>query len=404
MIFPRLFRRRRRDYDYDEEYEQGGYYADLEEGEGEIEEELNLSDEEQAKHYAIDLCDQMIKAAKDIEDTRAEYDLVTSYLTDVQIIEDLTEDERKPIADCAAHVDRLGKERSEFLKTERRLSDSQFAQMQEEEDALPGIIKRLKSNEDYLDTVKRDMAFLEGKKLEWKLVKNDAVRTQRLMQKSACYLFLCYFTLMAFAVIVSWYMEMDLDLRLVMTILSLIAVLLGGYILIRYMDASTDLRKSNVNRNRAISLENHVKIKYVNIKNAVDYTCEKYHVRNSYELSYIYEQYQAEAKEKEKFRETSDELNYYTNTLLQYLNRLRMYDAKAWLNHANAIVDSRELVEMKHQLITRRQKLRTRMEYSKRTIANMKQEALVNIRRMGEVNPQLVQIIRQIDKMNLGRQ
>ncbi|MCI7322496.1 MAG: hypothetical protein MR508_04165 [Lachnospiraceae bacterium] len=404
MIFPRLFRRRRRDYDYDEEYEQGGYYADLEEGEGEIEEELNLSDEEQAKHYAIDLCDQMIKAAKDIEDTRAEYDLVTSYLTDVQIIEDLTEDERKPIADCAAHVDRLGKERSEFLKTERRLSDGQFAQMQEEEDALPGIIKRLKSNEAYLDTVKRDMAFLEGKKLEWKLVKNDAVRTQRLMQKSACYLFLCYFTLMAFAVIVSWYMEMDLDLRLVMTILSLIAVLLGGYILIRYMDASTDLRKSNVNRNRAISLENHVKIKYVNIKNAVDYTCEKYHVRNSYELSYIYEQYQAEAKEKEKFRETSDELNYYTNTLLQYLNRLRMYDAKAWLNHANAIVDSRELVEMKHQLITRRQKLRTRMEYSKRTIANMKQEALVNIRRMGEVNPQLVQIIRQIDKMNLGRQ
>lgn len=401
MIFPRLFRRRRREYE-DYEYDQDGYYADLEEGEGEIEEELNLSDEEQAKRYAIDLCDQMIKAAKDIEDTRAEYDLVTSYLTDVQIIEDLTEDERKPIADCAAHVDRLGKERSEFLKTERRLSDTQFAQMQEEEEALPGIIKRLKSNEAYLDTVKRDMSFLEGKKLEWKLVKNDAVRTQRLMRKSACYLFLCYFTLMALAGIISWYMEMDL--RLAVTILSLIAVLLGGYILIRYMDAVSDIRKSNVNRNRAISLENHVKIKYVNIKNAVDFTCEKYHVRNAYELSYIYEQYQAEAKEKEKFRETSDELDYYTKALLQYLNRLRMYDAKAWLNHANAIIDSRELVEMKHQLITRRQKLRTRMEYSKRTIANMKQEALVNIRRMGEVNPQLLQIIRQIDKMNLGRQ
>ena len=246
------------------------------------------------------------------------------------------------------------------------------------------------------------MSFLEGKKLEWKLVKNDAVRTQRLMRKSACYLFLCYFTLMALAGIISWYMEMDL--RLAVTILSLIAVLLGGYILIRYMDAVSDIRKSNVNRNRAISLENHVKIKYVNIKNAVDFTCEKYHVRNAYELSYIYEQYQAEAKEKEKFRETSDELDYYTKALLQYLNRLRMYDAKAWLNHANAIIDSRELVEMKHQLITRRQKLRTRMEYSKRTIANMKQEALVNIRRMGEVNPQLLQIIRQIDKMNLGRQ
>lgn len=399
MIFEKLFRRRQRDVE--SEYAQNDYAA-LEEGEEELEQELNLSDEEQAKRNTIDLCDQMVKAGKDIEDAKAEYDMVTSYLTDVQIIEDLTEDEKKPIADCAAHVEQLGKERSEFLKTERRLSDTQFAQMQEEEEALPGIINRLKSNEAYLDAVKKDMSFLEGKKLEWKMVRNEAVRTQRVMRKSACYLFLCYFTLMAFAGILSWYLQMDLQLA--MTILSLAAVLLGGYILIRYMDASSDIRKSNVNRNRAISLENHAKIKYVNIKNAVDYTCEKYHVRNSYELAYIYEQYQLEAKEKEKFRQTSDELDYYTKTLLQYLNRLCMYDSKVWLNYANAIVDSRELVELKHQLITRRQKLRTRMEYTRRTIANMKREAISNLQRMKEVDPELLQMIRQIDKMNLGRQ
>lgn len=400
MIFSKLFGRKKNSYD---EIDYGQYgYAQLDEGGGEIEEELNLSDEDQAKRYAIDLCDQMIKATKEIEDTRAEYDMVTAYLTDVQIIEDLTEVEKKPIADCAAHVNQLGKERSEFLKAERRLSDTQFAQMQEEEDALPGVIGRLQENEKILDTIQKDLSFLEGKKLEWKLVRSEALRTQRLMRKSACYLFLCFSTLMAFLGIVMWYFQMDL--RLVMTLLSLVAVLLGGYILIRYMDASSDIRKSIVNRNKAVSLENHVKIKYVNIKNAVDYTCEKYRVKNSYELTYIYEQYQTEAKEKAKFRETSDELDYYTKTLLQYLNRLRMYDAKAWLNHTDAIIDNRELVEMKHQLITRRQKLRTRMEYTKRTIANMKQEALSNIRRMGEANPQLLQIIRQIDKMNLGRQ
>ena len=191
MIFEKLFRRRRRDVE--SEYAQNDYAA-LEEGEEELEQELNLSDEEQAKRNTIDLCDQMVKAGKDIEDAKAEYDMVTSYLTDVQIIEDLTEDEKKPIADCAAHVEQLGKERSEFLKTERRISDTQFAQMQEEEEALPGIINRLKSNEAYLDAVKKDMSFLEGKKLEWKMVRNDAVRTQRVMRKSACYLFLCYFT------------------------------------------------------------------------------------------------------------------------------------------------------------------------------------------------------------------
>ncbi len=37
---------------------------------------------------------------------------------------------------------------------------------------------------------------------------------------------------------------------------------------------------------------NKIKFKYVNTKNAVDYACEKYHVHNSKELTYIWEQYQ----------------------------------------------------------------------------------------------------------------
>jgi len=147
-------------------------------------------------------------------------------------------------------------------------------------------------------------------------------------------------------------------------------------------------------------LENHTKIKFVNIKNAVDFTCEKYHVRNSYELEFIYEQYQQEAREKESFRKTNDELEYYTRALVQYLKRLKMYDSKAWVNHANAIVDSRELVELKHDLITRRQKLRGRMEYSMNSISNMKKEALKNIENLGDSRYQIEQIIHKIEAMN----
>ena len=150
MIFSRLFHRRNRYVQ--EEYDQSEY-ADLQTEN--IVEELNLSDEAQAKRYVVDLCEQMINTAKDLEDAKAEYDLVTSYLTDVQTIEDLKDEEKAPIVECATHVAKLDKERSEFLKTERKLSDTQFAQMQEEEDQLPGIIKRLKSNESYLDAIKK---------------------------------------------------------------------------------------------------------------------------------------------------------------------------------------------------------------------------------------------------------
>ena len=139
---------------------------------------------------------------------------------------------------------------------------------------------------------------------------------------------------------------------------------------------------------------------YVNTKNAVDFICEKYHVRNAKELEFLYGQYQEEAREKETFRKTSDDLDYYTQNLLQYLTRLRMYDTRVWLTHANALVDSREMVELKHELLTRRQKLRARMEYSVGSIHEMKGEALKNMSKLGNNAYQLEQIIRKIEAMN----
>lgn len=394
MIFSKLFRRNKRKYD-EQEYDQSEY-AKLQTQS--IVEELNLSDEAQAKRYVIDLCEQMIAASKELEDARSEYDLVTCYLTDIQIIEELTEAERAPILDCAMHVAQLDKERNDFLKTQRKLSETQFAQMQEEEDNLPGIIKRLKENERYMDAVKKDLVYLEGQKLQWSILRNEALQAQKLLRKTACYLLAVFASVFVLLLVGAWYFQFDSALPL--TIAAFIAVLAGGYVLVRYQDSQRDIRRADVNRNHAISLENHVKIKYVNIKNAVDYTCEKYHARNSQELEYVYEQYQDEAREKEKFRKTSDDLDYYSKSLVQYLTRLRMYDARVWINHANAIVDSREMVELKHNLIERRQKLRARMEYQIRAIADMKKEARKNISRIGNSGPQIEAIIHKIESIN----
>ena len=92
----------------------------------------------QAKKYVVDLCKQMIQASKDMEDSKSEYQLVTNYLTDIQILEDLTDAERKPILECATQVAKLEKQRTDFWKTKRRLTDTQFAQMQEEEEKSSG--------------------------------------------------------------------------------------------------------------------------------------------------------------------------------------------------------------------------------------------------------------------------
>ena len=394
MFLSKIFGRRKEKYDA-QDYDQSEYAKLQTES---IVEELNLSDEAQAKRYVIDLCEQMIAASRELEDARREYDLVTYYLTDIQIIEELTEAERAPILDCAMHVAKLDRERNEFLKTKRKLTETQFAQMQEEEDNLPGIIRRLRDNERYMDAVKKDLTYLEGQKLQWAILRNESVQAQKNLGRAARYLLVLTATVFAMILAGAWYFQFDSALPL--TIAAFVAVLAGTYVLVRYQDAAKDIRRADVNRNHAISLENHVKIKFVNIKNAVDYTCEKYHARNSQELEYVFEQYQDEAREKEKFRKTSDDLDYYSKSLVQYLTRLRMYDARVWINHANAIVDSREMVELKHNLIERRQKLRARMEYQIQIISDMKKEARRNIDRIGNCGPQIESIIRKIESIN----
>ena len=71
---------------------------------------------ENAASYVVDLCEQMIDVSKNIEGIRQEYQMVTSYLTDIQIIEELTEAERTPIEACAQHGSQWEKQRSELLK------------------------------------------------------------------------------------------------------------------------------------------------------------------------------------------------------------------------------------------------------------------------------------------------
>ena len=194
MIFSNLFHRKK-----NKESETGSFsqydqseYAKLETKN--IVKELNLSDAAQAKKYVVDLCKQMIQASKDMEDSKSEYQLVTNYLTDIQILEDLTDAERRPILECATQVAKLEKQRTDFLKTKRRLTDTQFAQMQEEEENLPGVIRRLKANEADLDAIKRNMAYLEGKKLEWSMQRSDSAKVQKVTRTAACYLLAVFIT------------------------------------------------------------------------------------------------------------------------------------------------------------------------------------------------------------------
>lgn len=358
---------------------------------------IELSEPKKSEYYVVNLCEQMVDASKEYESAKKEYDLVTNYLSDIQMIEDFPKEERQELNEIAKKIYHLTRERNDFLQTENKISDAQFIQMQEIEDEMPAALERFQKNEDYLEHVKKDLRYIEGEKTELEIVRNECVREQRQLRQISVMMMILFALALILLVLLTNLME--LDTQLVMVILSFFAVAMGAYVMIRYQDCAREIKKSDNRRNRAIILENRVKLKYVNTKNAVDYACERFHVKNSYELTYIYEQYLEAVKQRERFRTNNDQLEYYNKELLYMLQKQMLYDAKVWLNYVSAIIDPREMVELKHELITRRQKLRARIEYNSNVMDNTKKELLKSKERLEEPAAQIDQIISKIDQL-----
>ena len=137
-------------------------------------------------------------------------------------------------------------------------------------------------------------------------------------------------------------------------------------IYMKYTDASREKKKVERAINRLILLHNKVKIRYVNNTNLLDYLYVKYQVKSAEELLRMWEAYQKEQEERRKFRELYAELDFQRKELLRILRRYQIKDPEIWLHQTEAICNPKEMVEIRHELILRRQKLRKQMEYNER--------------------------------------
>lgn len=62
--------------------------------------ENNIKDPKQVEQYVVERLEQMIDITREIEEEKSEYRTVTSYLNDVQKLEDLPEPEKEKNCGC----------------------------------------------------------------------------------------------------------------------------------------------------------------------------------------------------------------------------------------------------------------------------------------------------------------
>lgn len=310
----------------------------------------------------MDRCEQIMQNAREIDDGKKEYYIVTSYLNDIELIENLAPDQAEEIQKAADYVAKLNQARDQFLNTSKRISDAQFKMIQSQEEQIPDAIKNLRMNEEYQATVKRDMQYLEGEKQEWEILKKEKRRLRKRLRKASFMLFFAAATAAALVLVLS--MGFDYDLQYAWIGVIAAALFGSAYIIFRLESSRRDIQQAEININYAILLLNKVKIKYVNITNAVDYGRDRFHVRDSREFEYQWEMYQNAMREQEKYRKTNEDLNYYYDKLVKLLKKCGLYDSRVWIEQPQALVDQKEMVEIKHDLLVRRQKLRSKIAYN----------------------------------------
>ncbi len=334
--------------------------------------QINIKKEEDRERYVRTCCEQIADASKEMENLTYEYGLVTSYLKDIEEIEALPLEQREELNEYAEKIVNLEKIQESYTKTAKRMTDVKFRQMEALEDEVQEGYKKIKEAEEYRTLVKQDLQRLDGERHAYQYRRTELRETLVNARGMSQILLIAAAACMVVLLVLQFALEMNVKIGYMLTA-ALVAVAVT-YFYVRYSDAQKELQRVNAGINRLILLQNTVKIRYVNNKNLLDYLYLKYKVESASELDFLWQKYQEEVAERAKQAETEEEYNFYQKELLHTLYQYHLKDPNIWVHQALALIDNKEMVEIRHSLIERRQNIRKQMDYNTGIARNAQEE------------------------------
>ena len=326
-------------------------------------ENVNFNNPEERKNYITSCLEQMADAEKEISILTGEYSLVTAYLTDMEEVEALPEEPLGQIRATATVIKRLEQESQEFLSSKSRLSDVDYAHIRSMEQDVEEGIRKIKEAENFQKIVKQDMRRLEAEKQAYRYRKNELYGFLSNYRGMVSVILIT----MIVSIVMLLVMQFVFKLQTVIAYFVLIpvAVILLVLFFVRFLDARKELEKVEHAQNRLIQLQNKVKIRYVNNTNLLNYYYLKFSVESAAKLEDLWERYEDEKEKRLHFAEVEDRLDSNREKLRSVLVRFRVKYPDRLLANPDALIDAKEMVESRHEMILRRQALRKQMDYNR---------------------------------------
>lgn len=339
--------------------------------------DLQIKDRKQRREYVKGCLEQIAEASKELENLQFEYNMVTSYLKDMEEIEALPPEPKAALEDSARKIETLELQQSGYKERKNRMDEEKFRQMERLEEEVQEGLEKLNQAEEYQELVRRDLRKLDGEKQAYFFRKRELLRV---IEDTRSMTIVCTAALVVCILIL---LVLQFGFRMNTKLGYLAAAAVGAatitVIFTKHNDGVRELKQVENGIGRIIRLQNTVKIRYVNNTHLLDYLYMKYNVSSAGELGKSWLQYMEEKEERKNYQVAERELDICQKELLHILRRYQVKDPMIWLHQTQAILDKKEMVEIRHNLIIRRQSLRRRMDYNREVIAGKAQAEIKDL-------------------------
>lgn len=345
--------------------------------------------------YVRALLDQTTDIAGTLEDLNSEYAKVTSYLKDVEEVEALPDAEYQQLYEHAARIISLEQASRDIPDREKRMSEEEYRQMELFEPESEIILEKLRKNEEYRELVKRDLHRLHAERQAYGIRKQEL---QSVMYNLKGMSMICVASMgccLVLLLLLQFVFRMDVAVGYILAGLVMAGVL--AYVYFKYNDAASEYQRIISGINKLILLQNRVKIRYVNNTNLLDYLYTKYQTESSSMFERQLELFREEYEYRKQYERVVEDLSFYRKEMLKMLKRYQLFDPLVFLHHPEAVIDSRERVELRHGYNEQRQKLRVQMEHNQGIADRAKKEIKNIVAEYPEYAPEILAIVEEYE-------
>lgn len=333
---------------------------------------INIHDRKAREEYVRECCEMMSTASADVEKQKVEYQEILSRLADLEELDSLPMADKTLVKTKAKKIVKIEDEEENYVRPQRKITEAQYRRMEQLEEDIPDILKKMKSDEEYQMVVRRDLNLLEGEK--------GAIAYQRKEERNKVKnartwaVIVLFASIMAAVLLLILNKIMRLDIQMGLVIVAAVLALALTGIFVSFENSQSAIAKANRKLNKTINLQNTVKIKYVNITNVLDYNYAKYGVLNSYELGYMWEKFQEEKASRLHDSDVAERIDEARRQLYQVLRQYHISDPSRIAYEPRILTDTNELESVRRDLNVQRQRLRKGIDFEMFNLENAKEE------------------------------